>query len=452
MESRRARNRRMKKNAVLLRILFASSLLAIVLLASVLVKTARYKQPEEPMASGQEDDALGMAEAKEPRADETQEAIEQAKEQAEETLDANEQSAQEAVLPEEQLLFEKAQEKLAEMSVEEKVAQLFFITPEALTGVAKATAAGDTTKAQLEKYPVGGLIYFAQNFVDPAQTKEMLTKTQEYALQSQGLPLFLGVDEEGGDVLRIGNNAAFQVDTVGRMGDLAQGGETAVYEGAKTIAMYLSEYGLNVNFAPDADVLVNESNQVIGKRSFGDDPEVVKQMAAVYTRAMHEQGILACYKHFPGHGGTTADSHTGAVTLDRTMEQLREEEFIPFADASAQEAEFVMVSHIALPKVTGDTVPASVSANIVTGQLRGTLGYDGIVITDALNMGAISTQYDSGQAVIMAIKAGCDMVMMPKDFKTAYEALLNAVDAGEIDKQRIDESVIKILTAKIKMQ
>ena len=198
------------------------------------------------------------------------------------------------------------------MSLEEKVAQLFFITPEALTGFQTVTAAGETTKAALDRYPVGGLVYFSQNLLSPTQTKEMLSTIQDYMTEKQGFPIFLGVDEEGGRVLRIGNKKAFEVERIEAMGELAKQQDLQVIEQAgATIGAYLSDLGFTVDFAPDADVITNRENQVIGDRSFGTNPQVVADMAWAFCKGLHTKHIFATYKHFPGHGGTTEDSHTG---------------------------------------------------------------------------------------------------------------------------------------------
>lgn len=348
-------------------------------------------------------------------------------------------------------LDKKVQEIVQAMSREEKAAQLFFVTPEALTGYQHVTAAGDTTMAALQKYPVGGIVYFAQNLVDSQQTQEMLKNVQEYALRTKGIPVFLGVDEEGGRVLRIGSNDNFSVEHVSAMGELVkeQNAEDVIYHSADTIGAYLSELGFNVDFAPDADVLVNADNQVIGDRSFGEDPELVADMAWIYTQGLHNNQILACYKHFPGHGGTIADSHTGAAYLDRTLEELYQTELVPFADGSKKGIDFIMVAHISDREVTGSEEPASLSPVFVTDILRGNLGYQGIIITDSLSMGAVTEHYDSGEAAVLALQAGCDMLLMPQDFQAAYQAVLDAVADDTISQERLDESVERIIGAKM---
>ena len=340
---------------------------------------------------------------------------------------------------------------LASMSLEEKVAQLFFITPEALTGFQTVTAAGETTKAALDRYPVGGLVYFAQNLVSPAQTKEMLSTVQEYMNDKQGFPIFLGVDEEGGRVLRIGSQKAFSVERVEAMGELAkQGDRQVIREAGNTIGAYLSDLGFNVDFAPDADVITNSENQVIGTRSFGTDPQTVADMAWAFCEGLHENQILASYKHFPGHGGTTEDSHSGYAFSYKTLEELREMELVPFQSGCEKGVDFIMVAHISLPNVTGSELPASLSNVLITDLLREEMGYQGIIITDALGMGAIAKHYNSAESALLALEAGCDMLLMPGNFSEAYSAVIQAVKDGRLTEERIEESVRRILLAKLR--
>ncbi|MCD8150910.1 MAG: N-acetylmuramoyl-L-alanine amidase [Clostridiales bacterium] len=353
---------------------------------------------------------------------------------------------------EELTLEEKVAAKLEELTLEEKVAQMFVVTPEALTGVDTAVQAGSTTQAAIEEYPVGGIVYMADNLQDPDQTAQMLENTMAYSQEAVGLPIFLSVDEEGGTVARVASNSAFGVTDVGNMSDIGASGDTeAAYEAGSTIGSYLSELGFNLDFAPVADVLTNSENEVVKVRSFGSDAELVSQMVEKEVAGLEEENVLACIKHFPGHGATGGDTHEGSVAAYRTLEELYESELIPFADAIEAGISFIMVGHFSLPEVTGDDIPCSLSSEIVTDLLREEMGYDGIVITDALNMGAISNTYSSAQAAIKAVEAGVDMLLMPENFQSAYEGLLDAVESGEISEERIDESVTRILTVKMQM-
>lgn len=332
------------------------------------------------------------------------------------------------------------------MSIEEKAAQLFFITPESLTGVDKATLAGDTTKQALEQYPVGGLIYFSQNILNEKQITDMVSNTQSYSK----IPLFIGIDEEGGtSVARIANNPDFPVTDFPDMAEIgATGDSSKAYEVGSTIGAYLKQYGFNLDFAPDADVLTNPDNTVIGKRSFGNDPSLVADMTAQEVKGLQEQGVSAVLKHFPGHGGTAEDTHHGAAVLDRSLDQLKENEFLPFQSGIEAGADAVMIGHLQVPQVISDDTPASLSSEIITDILREDLQFDGIVITDSLSMEAITKYYSSEEAAVMCIQAGADMILMPEDFQAAYQGILNAVENGSITEDRINESLTRIFKVK----
>lgn len=375
------------------------------------------------------------------------------------TADASETglSQEDAEVKDVPLSEEEVQDKeirtiLASMTLEEKAAQMFFITPEALTGVETVTVTGDITKNAFQNYPVGGLVYFAKNLQTPEQTKAMLTGIYDYSLETQQLPVFLGVDEEGGRVLRIGGNDNFGVEKVEAMGILAQEQDLdVIYKAGSTIGSYLYDLGFNVDFAPDADVITNSKNQVIGDRSFGTDADMVANMAWAFRNGLHDAGMLATYKHFPGHGSTVEDSHTGYAYSYSSLEELESVDLIPFQSGSEQGIDFIMVSHISVPQVTGSDIPASLSDIWVTDILRNEMGYQGIIITDAMAMGAICEHYTSADATLLAIQAGCDMILMPEDFDASYSALLTAVSDGTITEERIDESVYRIIKVKLSM-
>ena len=201
-----------------------------------------------------------------------------------------------------------------------------------------------------------------------------------------------------------------------------------------------------------ADVLTNSANTAIGTRSFGSDANVVADMVSAELEGLLSQGVYGVVKHFPGHGGTDGDSHDGAVTLDKTLEELTAAELVPFQRAVDDGVSFVMVGHISVPQVVGDNTPASLSQRMVTGVLREQLGYQGIVITDAMNMAAVTNSYTADQAAVMAVNAGVDMILMPQDYETAYNGLLAAVQDGTITQERIDESVVRIVKIKLQMQ
>ena len=345
----------------------------------------------------------------------------------------------------------EAQALLDGMTTEEKVAQLFFIAPEAIVDVETVTQCGDKMREALTRYPVGGIVLFANNLETPEQTREMLAGMQSVLTERSGVPAFLSVDEEGGIVRRVGIKEAFGVPQIESMGIVAADGTEAVTEAAQTIGNYLSDLGFNTDFAPVADILTNPENRVIGERAFSSDPQDTAEKAFAYAEALTEQGVFPVYKHFPGHGDTAEDSHTGYAFSYKTLDELREAELIPFVDAAKNKIPFIMAAHISLPNVTGDDTPASLSPVIITDLLRNNIGYEGIIITDALDMGAISNHYTPGEASVKALEAGCDMLLMAGHFEESYQEVLAAVESGVLTQERINESVLRILLLKTEM-
>lgn len=335
-----------------------------------------------------------------------------------------------------------AESCIAEMPLEDKIAGLFMITPESLTGVDTVIQAGDTTKQKLSEYPVGGLVYFQKNIKSKDQLQEMLAATKNAIYY----PVFLAVDEEGGAVSRVAEsgiaaNVGSQAE-IGKTCDPAKAEEAGV-----TIGNYLSECGFNVDFAPVADV-ISEGNTTIGDRSFGTDPNVVGSLVAAEVTGLQSTGVSACLKHFPGMGDTTEDTHDGKAVSQKTLDDMRANDFPTFQAGIDAGTDFVMVGHMALPNVIGDETPCSLSDKIINDILRNELGYDGIVITDALDMSAITESYTSEQAAVMAIQAGADMLLMPEDFQAAYDGVLKAVQDGTISEERINESLKRIYRVK----
>ncbi|MCH4190690.1 MAG: glycoside hydrolase family 3 protein [Butyrivibrio sp.] len=342
-------------------------------------------------------------------------------------------------------------QELLQMTIQEKVAQLFFVTPQALCQTDSAvTEADQNLFTALDRYPVGGIIFFADNLQNTQQTMQLLTQIQQHMELQTGIPVFLGTDEEGGRVRRVGSNPNFGVKQVPAMGTLArQKDPEVIRKAAQTIGTYLSVLGFNVDFAPDADVITNSSNTVIGDRSFGTDPLLTARMAAAYMNGLHEEGMLCAYKHYPGHGGTQADTHKGYAYTDRTLKELAQSELVPFQDGVSGKTDFIMVSHISVPNVTGSDIPASMSPLMVQNILREKMKYNGVIITDAMNMGAVTQHYTSAQAAVGALQAGCDVILMPEDFQSAYQAVLKSVRKGTISKARLDASVSRVLKAKM---
>ena len=332
---------------------------------------------------------------------------------------------------------------LAGLTLEQKVGQLFIAAPEQLLPGEAVTAMSDELADALEAYPVGGIILFSENIQDPEQVAAL-----NRALSDAGfIPPFLAVDEEGGDVARLADNAAFGLPTYENAAAVGiSGNPEDAYQMGKTIGTYLYQYGFNLDFAPVADVNTNPNNPVIGDRAFSADPHTAAQMAGAFAAGLRDQGICATFKHFPGHGDTDQDSHTGLAVSWRNRTELASCEWIPFREATA--LDLVMTAHVALPELTGDMTPATLSREIVTGILRESLGFEGLITTDAMNMGAIADSYGSGEAAVAALLAGCDLILMPEDLPEAFRAVADALHDGTLSTLWLDETVYRILKFK----
>ncbi|WP_322150309.1 glycoside hydrolase family 3 protein [Paratractidigestivibacter sp.] len=344
-----------------------------------------------------------------------------------------------------------AEKLLASMTLEQKVAQMLFVTPEQLAGVELATKAGPLTQAGMADLPVGGVIYFSQNIKGDQQLRDMLSGTVKFSRASGvGIPVFTATDEEGGSlVARVANSGFFDVERFSNMWWIGQEGDPtrAAYVG-NSIGFYLRDIGFTLDFAPVADVLTNPSNPVIGHRSFSSDPQVCAEMVAAEVQAMLATGMLPCAKHFPGHGDTRGDSHTGAVYSCRTADELHECEYLPFQAAVEAGCPFIMVGHIQTPNAAGDGLPATLSHIMIAEALRGRLGFTGVVISDSMSMGAISQNFEVGDAAARFVEAGGDMVLMSPDPWAARDGIIEAVTSGRLTEDRINESVARIIAAK----
>ncbi|WP_346675798.1 glycoside hydrolase family 3 protein [Enorma phocaeensis] len=344
-----------------------------------------------------------------------------------------------------------AERLLAAMALEQKVAQLFIVTPEQLTGASTATIAGDMTKRALAEIPVGGLCYFRKNLVRAEQVRNLLSGTRELGLGAgAGVAPFLSIDEEGGPlVARVANCGLFDVERFPNMAEIGATGDPAqAAHVGEIIGTYLREIGFNLDFAPIADVLTNPDNTAIGARSFSSDADLAAQMVAAEVAAMLETGTLPCVKHFPGHGDTAGDSHTGAVYAERTREQIESCEFKPFISAIEAGCPMVMVGHIGTPNFAADGLPASLSPFMMGDILRGELGFEGVIISDSFGMGAITQNFSAADAAVRYFEAGGDILLMTPDLRSAVAGVVAAVNDGRLSEERIDESVKRVLELK----
>lgn len=347
---------------------------------------------------------------------------------------------------------DRAAEIVSSMTLDQKIDQLFIITPEALTGVGQVVSAGETTKSVLHEHAVGGLVYFADNLEDPDQTKRLLANTQQYAKDANSLPIFLAVDEEGGTVARVASNSAFGVKDVGDMRDIgATGNAKRARKATATIGDYLDDLGFNLDFAPVADVAVSQ-NSTMYERSFGSDPQTVAKMVSAAIKGFKQTGVLCAVKHFPGIGSAEGDSHNESISTDETLEQMEGDTLVPFVQAIADEVPFVMVGHLSVLDVDSDGKPASLSHTVITGLLRNKMGYDGIIVTDSLSMGAVTQYCSASEAGAAALEAGADMLLMPEDFAKCRKGIKRAIKNGDLTEERIDESAKRIVKTKLQLE
>ena len=332
-----------------------------------------------------------------------------------------------------------AAERLASMTTEQKVSQLL------IAGIA-GTEPGEDGALAVETYQVGGVILFSRNAQSAAQLAELTNGLK--AMNGDYIPLFFGIDQEGGRVDRMPDEltptpSAYEV---GRAG--------CGYDYGALLAAECASFGCNVDFAPSLDIWSNPDNTVIGDRALGSDADTVTHqgMEALSGFYSHE-GVIPVVKHFPGHGDTETDSHVELPVVTDTLDSLRAGALSPFAAAisgmgTGQPVPAVMVSHILLTAVD-ETYPSTLSPAVVDGLLRQDMGFDGVVITDGLQMQAMTDTYSSAEIALKAVAAGVDLLLCPSDLESAVDALTQAVGDGTITMERLDESVLRILTLKL---
>lgn len=328
---------------------------------------------------------------------------------------------------------EKVEYRMKHMTLDEKIAQMLVV-------YYTSDTVDSNLESILQEVKPGGFILMKENITTYDQTKKFVddvTKDSE-------IPMIISIDQEGGTVQRLKGISDVEVTNIPDMYDLgATGNLNLAYQVGKVMAEELRTIGVNVVYAPVLDVYSNELNTVIGKRSFSSDPQVVTDMASELAKGLEENGVIATYKHFPGHGDTEVDSHVDLPVVQKTYDELLNLELIPFQNAISSGAKMMMIGHIAVPEITGDNTPASLSKAIVTDTLKGKLGYQGLVITDALNMGALTKNYSKEEIYTQAIDAGVDLILMPSGSKQAIEFIRK-----NISEERINESVEKILKFK----
>ena len=372
------------------------------------------------------------------------------------------------------------EKQVSSMKLEDKVAQMMIasfrvwkevpetedeVQPQQEPPAVNITELNDEIRDMLGRDHFGGVLLFGENFVDAEQTLRLTADMQNANKSGGGLPLMFFVDQEGGNVSRIG----YSTIGVSNMALAATGDPENARKMASVHGEEIGLLGIRADFAPVVDVNNNPANPVIGNRSFSDDPETVSKFGCAYLNGLHDVGIAAALKHFPGHGNTDTDSHTGFPVIDSSYEELKACELIPFKAAIDAGADMVMTAHIQYPQIetetytsvsTGEQVflPATMSRKILTDILRGDMGFQGVIVSDALDMAAITDNFSVEDIVKYTINAGVDLLILPgvKDTKlfaltqTYLDTVVSLVKAGEIDEARINDAVLRILRLKQK--
>lgn len=332
---------------------------------------------------------------------------------------------------------EKVNYKMDNLSIDEKIAQMLIVY-----------YIGDEYDENLsniiKEVKPGGFILMSDNITTYDRTLNFVKGMQN----DSDIPMIISIDEEGGSVQRIKGIRDISVTDIPYMYYLGQTKDkNLAYKVGEIIANELRTIGVNLTYAPVMDIYSNPNNTVIGKRSFGSDPNTVYDMATSLKNGIEDNLVNTCIKHFPGHGDTETDSHFEIPIINKTLDELENSDLLPFIK-SINDTNMIMVGHIALPKITNSSIPASLSKEIVTDLLKNKYNYKGLVITDALNMRSLTNNYSDKEIYTMAINAGVDLLLMPNGSKNAIKYIKEAIDDEEIDINTINESVRKILTYK----
>lgn len=336
---------------------------------------------------------------------------------------------------------------ISEMTIEEKVGQLFIVSLRRLPSGGNVEEMNSDVRNLITKYKVGGVILFGENIDTIPQTTKLIGDLQATA----ELPLFMSIDEEGGKVSRLSSSGKMH-NTIIPPNEIIGNTRTPLWaeKVGNIIGQEVYSLGFNMDFAPVADINTNSKNPIIGNRAFGSGPIRTSGMVAAEVKGLQNENVSAVLKHFPGHGDTATDSHTGAASVSHTKKRLNEVEFKPFISGIKAGADAVMVGHIMVPKVESGKIPASLSKKMITDILRNELKFNGLIITDALDMGAISKYYSSENAAIKAFQAGADLLLMPYRIDRAYHGMIKAVKDGRISEARLNASLRRILEVKEK--
>ncbi|WP_106768110.1 beta-N-acetylhexosaminidase [Paenibacillus faecalis] len=334
--------------------------------------------------------------------------------------------------------------KVSSLSLEQKIGQMFICGFDSLTP-------NDHAKKLIHDYHVGGIVYFRRNVQTLPQLSKLSSSLQELAASSGQPSLLVAIDQEGGMVARIDHEGISRIP--GNMALGATGNQDYTYQVEKIGAKELRALGINMNFAPCLDINNNPLNPVIGVRSFGEDPEAVATHGLAAIKAYQEEGVSATAKHFPGHGDTSVDSHLGLAAVPHDRARLEQVELYPFKKAIENEVDAIMTAHVSFPAIEPGGIPATLSHAVLTGLLREEMRFHGLIITDCLEMHAISKEFGIPEGAVRSIEAGADCVLVShtlKDQEAAIRAVIDAVRSGRISEERIDASVERILTLKMR--
>ena len=330
-------------------------------------------------------------------------------------------------------LEKKVEKQLKSMSIEQKISQMLVLY------YTKDTV-DDNLKEILKKRTPGGFIITEDNITTYDKTIKFIKDLKE----NSEIPLIISMDQEGGNVQRLQGITDEDVLNVPYMYYVGKtNDENTAYKVGEILAHEMKTVGVNVAYAPVVDIYSNKDNTVIGRRSFGENKELVAKMGINVAKGLEDNGIIPTYKHFPGHGDTTVDSHFNLPVLNKTIDDLNNEELYPFKEAIRNNAKLIMIGHLAIPSIDGNT-PATMSKKIID-ILKKDLNYSGLIITDALNMGALTNNYTYEEMYTKTVEAGADILLMPNGSKEAIDIIKK-----NISEERIDESVKKILTFKYK--
>ncbi|MCK5737367.1 MAG: hypothetical protein KAH21_12855 [Spirochaetaceae bacterium] len=354
--------------------------------------------------------------------------------------------------PEEQEELDRSEEQIIQnimktMTLEEKIGQLFILQIRYNGDGSSRRNIDENLFRFLNDFQPGGIILFRENIVNNRQVETLVSNLQ----RTGNLPLFISVDEEGGTVSRLGKEPG--VDVTRLPTALSIGNKNTpelAYNSGLVLGRELQALGVNMDMAPVADVNTNPDNPVIGNRAYSSNPFVAGEMVAQVIQGFHKYNITSVIKHFPGHGDTSIDSHVGTVVLPFKRERLNKIEFVPFKSGIQAGTDAIMTAHIIMSGISSAPLPATLNPEIITGIIRNEWGFEGLVISDALDMEAINGSYTPEESAVAGIKAGLDILLMPVDQQAAYNALIAAVLSGEISEKRIDESVFRILSIKYK--